>query len=389
MEWKLRLTEPEIGIEEIAAVTRVLESKWLTMGPETSAFEREFAGRMDVKHAFAVTNCTAALHLAYLATGVGPGDEVICPSLTFVATANAARYTGARVVFAGVLSQDDLTIDPADIEAKITPRTKAIAVMHYGGFPCRMDEILTVARRHKLPVVEDCAHSPFAWIRAGEGRRYTGSIGSTGCFSFFGNKNMTTGEGGMITTNDDAVATEIKLLRSHGMTTLTYDRDRGHAGQYDVVELGHNYRIDEIRSAIGRCQLARIDALNSARREVFRWYREALEGVAGVHVPFSNRDVETSSCHIMTVLVETALYPQVSDALREAGIQTSRHYELITNFTQYEPRTSREVPCQGWELMTLPLGPRMTRSDVLMVTDCVRRAVARNPETTEAAATAR
>ena len=193
----------------------------------------------------ALTNCTAALHLAYLAVGVGPGDEVICPSLTFVATANAALTAGATVVLADVTSADDLTVDPADIERKITPRTKAIAVVHYAGYACDMDAILAIAERHRIAVIEDAAHAPLATYKG----RALGTLGDVGCYSFFSNKNLSTGEGGAIVARTDELQKKLKLMRSHGMTTLTLDRHKGHAFSYDVVLAGQNYRIDEIRSA--------------------------------------------------------------------------------------------------------------------------------------------
>src|SRR6185295_872276 len=186
------------------------------------------------------------------ALGVGPGDEVICPALTFVASANASRYTGATVIFADVASADDLTVSPRDIEGRITSRTRAITVVHYASFACQMDEILALARRRGIAVIEDCAHAPCAWHSSADGKRQSlGSLGDVGCFSFYGNKNMTTGEGGMVTTESDELAARIRLLRSHGMTSLTYDRHRRHARDYDVVALGYNYRTDEIHSALG------------------------------------------------------------------------------------------------------------------------------------------
>jgi dTDP-4-amino-4,6-dideoxygalactose transaminase len=195
--WTIPLAAPDIGDDEVAAVTRVLRSGWLTMGPVTEEFERAFAARVGARYAFAVANCTAALHLANLVLGIGPGDEVLCPTLTFVASANASRYAGADVVLADVLGPTDLTVDPEDLERKITPRTKALTVVHYGGFPCLMDPILEIARRHGLKVIEDCAHAPLAVHVASDGSRaHVGTLGDVGCFSFFGNKNMTTGEVG-------------------------------------------------------------------------------------------------------------------------------------------------------------------------------------------------
>ncbi|HEU4698111.1 MAG TPA: DegT/DnrJ/EryC1/StrS family aminotransferase [Gemmatimonadales bacterium] len=372
MDWRITLSEPELGAEEIAAVTRVLESGWLTMGAVTGEFERAFAARMGVKHAFAVNNATAALHLANLAVGVGPGDEVICPDLTFVATANATRYTGAEVVLADVRSADDLTIDPADVERRITPRTRAITVVHYAGFPCDMDAILDVARRHGLAVIEDCAHAPFAWLPGADGeRRHVGAIGDVGCFSFFGNKNMTTGEGGMVTTNDDALAERIRLLRSHGMTTLTYERHKGHASGYDVVALGYNYRSDELHSAVGLAQLAKVDRLNAKRREVWGWYREAFAGSDRLRLPFATRPLEPATCHIMPVQVAGGAEPaaQLRQRLLEARIQTSKHYTPISCFSTYRAVTPPVTAAVAEGLVTLPLGPTMTRDDVALIAE--------------------
>jgi dTDP-4-amino-4,6-dideoxygalactose transaminase len=217
---------------------------------------------MRVKHAIAVSNATEALHLACLALGIGPGDEVVTPSLSFVATSNAVLYTGSDVRFADVIGPGDLTIDPEDILRKITPQTKAIIVMHYGGYPCRMEEILAIADRFGLPVIEDAAHAPGASLDG----KALGTLGAVGCFSFFSNKNVSTGEGGMLVTNRDDIAQKVRLLRSHGMTSLTYDRHQGHAYSYDVVDLGYNYRIDEIRSALGIEQLKKLPANNVLRK---------------------------------------------------------------------------------------------------------------------------
>jgi dTDP-4-amino-4,6-dideoxygalactose transaminase len=374
MKWKITLTEPDLGSEELQAVASVLSSKWLTMGEVTFEFERQFASKMGVKHAIAVSNCTAALHLANLALEIGDGDEVICPALTFVATANAARYTGAHVVFADVESPHDLTISAADIERKITSRTKAIVVVHYAGFCCRMDDIQLLARTYDLRVVEDCAHAPFARYTFADGRcEYAGSMGDIGCFSFFSNKNMTTGEGGMVTTNRDDLAQRIRLLRSHGMTSLTYARHSGHASSYDVIALGYNYRLDEVRSAIGIAQLGKIDRLHDKRRQVFSWYLDAFPGSEGVTVPFRERSLGHSSCHIMPVFCSPDATP-VRQALAQAGIQSSRHYDLIPSFTSYADPSFRSVlPMDG--LLTLPLSTFLTRDDVNEIAAIVIKAV--------------
>ena len=235
MQWNIPLFDPDLGQSEADALADVIRSKWLTMGELTTRFESEFSAFLGCRHGIAVSNGTAALHIAMMALGIGPGDEVVCPSLTFVATANAVRYCGAKPVFADVASYDDWNISRATIEAVLTPRTKAIIVVHYGGYPCDMGAIMALARSRGLAVVEDVAHAPGARLDG----TAMGVWGDIGCFSFFSNKNMTTGEGGMMTTNRSDLAERSRLFRSHGMTSLTLDRHKGHAFGYDVVEVGY------------------------------------------------------------------------------------------------------------------------------------------------------
>ena len=209
MDWLIPLGDIDFGEEEESAVLGVLRSRWLTMGGVSQSFEREFADMVGARHGIAVNNATAALHLACVACGIGPGDEVIVPSLTFVATANAVRYTGATPVFADVVSEDDLTISVESIGKCLTEKTRAIIVMHYGGYACDMPAITAFADQHGLAVIEDAAHSAGASL---EGRGL-GSWGKVGCYSFFSNKNMTTGEGGMLVTDDDDLVHELRYLR--------------------------------------------------------------------------------------------------------------------------------------------------------------------------------
>lgn len=379
MNWRIALSDIDLAEADIAAVGDVLRSKWLTMGAVTQQFEREFAAYCGVRHAIAVANCTVALHLAYAALGLGPGDEVIMPALTFVATANALLATGARPVFADVAGLGDLTIDPAAIEAAITPRTRAITVMHYGGYPCRMEPIRELARRHGLRVIEDAAHAPGASL----GGVKAGALGDLACFSFFSNKNLVTGEGGMLTTDDDGLAERARLLRSHGMTTLTWDRHRGHASSYDVVAAGFNYRIDELRSALGVRQLAKLDANNGRRAALVARYREALDGIPGLIVPFAEHPGQ-SAYHLMpVVLPEAAARDHVMQAFRTAAIQTSMHYPPIHTFSAYrEQYAGARLPnteAAGGRELTLPLHPLLAPEDVDLVAATLRAALATAP----------
>ncbi len=333
MNWRVPLADIDFGPEEEAAVLGVLRSRWLSMGSITQEFQQEFAALSGAKHCLAVANGTAALHLACMAIGLGAGDEVIVPSLTFVATANAVRYTGAVPVFADIESLDWLTISPSAIEACITERTRAILVMHYAGFACDMPAILEIAGRHHLHVIEDSAHA----IGSGLNGRMLGSWGSIGCYSFFSNKNMTTGEGGMVVTDDDALAERLRILRSHGMTSLSWDRHQGRASTYDVVDLGYNYRIDEMRSALGRVQLKKLPSNNQRRQQLTALYRELLEElVPDLRVPF--REIRGTPCyHIMPVLLPAGIDRfQFMEGMKAQGIQTSIHYPPVHRFHIYQ-----------------------------------------------------
>lgn len=372
MDWKLTLCEPDIDDREIEAVTKIFNSKWFTMGAVSKEFESEFARKVNAKHAFAVSNCTAALHIANMALGISSGDQVICPALTFVATANATKYTGADVVFCDSASEHDLSLDCDQLESLITPKTKAISVVHYAGFPANMDKIMQLAEKYQLAVIEDCAHSPLAKYRfSDQQEKYLGTIGEMGCFSFFSNKNMTTGEGGMITTNSDELAEKIRLLRSHGMTTLTYDRHKGHSNSYDVMMLGYNYRIDEIRSAFGLVQLSKLEENNKKRRELFKQYCEILSENENIVVPYKDSNIEVSTPHIMSVMIKSDYY-EIKQRLFDAKIQTSKHYDLIPSFTLYKDDLFKSKIKYIQQLLTLPLYPGMTTNDIHMISQIIK-----------------
>lgn len=377
--WKVSLCDLRLHPDDHRAVADAMASNWLTMGPRTQAFEEAFAQALDPvapPFAFAVSNCTVALHMAYNALGVGPGDEVIVPSLTFVATANAALYTGATVVLCDVTSPDDLTLSVDDVLEKITPRTRAVAPVHYAGQPADLRRLVAECSRRGIAVVEDVAHAPLCDALVDDGPpRALGTIGAVGCFSFFSNKNMTTGEGGMVTTRDPKIADKLRLLRSHGMTTLTLDRHRGHAYSYDVVELGNNYRMDELRAALGTSQLSRLPENNRKRGDVVAMYVPLLRRLQGLQIPFADRLPQgRSSPHILPVLLPPGVDRQrVQEGMKEAGVQTSVHYPPIHTFTMYKdservraerlPVTDAVAP----RLLTLPLYPDMAETDVAYV----------------------
>lgn len=369
--WYVPLSDLAVDDEIVEAVAKTVVSGWWTMGPRVAEFERAFGAFCGAGHAIAVSSGTAALHLALLACECGPGDEVILPSLNFVAAANAVAHTGATPVFCDIRGVQDLNLDPADAEAAVTPRSKALLVLHYGGFPCDMDAVTEIASRHRLAVIEDAAHAPGATWQG----RMCGTIGDVGCFSFFSNKNLPIGEGGMIVTNDGELAQRLRLLRSHGMTTLTWDRHRGHAHSYDVVAEGFNYRLDEVRAAIGLVQLARLEAANRARARIAARYRDLLDGVDGLVVPFTESDGASSHHLAVAVLPEGASRERVQELMRQRRIQTSVHYPPIHHFFAYKSSGGRrELPTTdalAARVLTLPLYPHLQDAQV----DTVARAL--------------
>jgi dTDP-4-amino-4,6-dideoxygalactose transaminase len=377
MEWLVPLSDIDSGSEEEMAALDVLRSRWLTMGSVTEAFENAFAAYLGAPGAIAVCNATAGLHLACRAAGLGPGDEVILPSLTFVATAAACLYVGAKPVFADIESEDDLDVSPSWVEEHITPRTRAVIVMHYGGYACDMARIMDIAQAHGLVVIEDASHAPGGRLD----NRAIGLWGDIGVFSFFSNKNMTTGEGGMLITRRPDLAERVRLLRSHAMTSLTWDRHHGHASSYDVLDLGYNYRIDELRSAIGQVQLAKLEDNNERRRRLVELYRQRLGAeVPDISLPFAHpRGLPT--CHLMPVLLPRQCGRQrFLEGMRTARVQISLHYPPVHRFTFYrtlalvtgslpitEDVADREV--------TLPLFPTMTTDQLDLVVEAVRHSL--------------
>ncbi len=373
MQWRVPLFEPHFGPIEQEAVLQPLRSQWITMGETTARLEAEFARRCGVSHAIAINNCTAALHLAMIGAGVGPGDEVIVPTLTFVATANAVKYVGAEPVFCDSAGPHNLNIDVEQVAERITPRTRAIIAVHYAGFPVDMPRLLRLANDRGIVVVEDCAHALFSTLQG----RACGSWGITGCFSFFGNKNITCGEGGMITTDDDALAARLKNLRSHGMTSVTLDRFKGRAFSYDVIAHGYNYRMEDLRSAVALAQLGRLDGFLAERQRIRDLYCDLL-GDSPVVIPDFDwkrisRPGDFVGHHIMPVILpEGTDRPRIIERLREAGVQSSLHYPPVHRFSAFAGRGGGTIGLSRTEALsdrelTLPMYPTMTNEQVHLV----------------------
>jgi dTDP-4-amino-4,6-dideoxygalactose transaminase len=373
-----------MGEEEAQAVADVVRGKWLSLGPRTAEFESQFAEACGVDHAVAVSSCTAALHLSLMALDIGPGDEVLVPSYTFVASANAILYQGATPIFVDVNGPDDLNLDVADLESKLTSRSKAIVVVHLAGFPADMDRIMDLADRYGLAVVEDASHAIGAEYHGVPGSpfrdRKAGTIGHAGCFSFFANKNLVTGEGGMFVSNDESLASRVRLARSHGMTKTSWDKARGRASDYDVVQLGYNYRCTELTSVLGLIQLSKLVSANARRRQLVNCYREQLAAVPGMTIPFRDR-LQDSAHHIFPILLDdSALRDSFRQSLKEQGIQTSVHYPPVHLFTHYRERFSQQPGLPVTEdvasrEVTLPLHPLLTESDVHAICEAVEEAV--------------
>jgi dTDP-4-amino-4,6-dideoxygalactose transaminase len=378
-------TSPELPLfdlrleeQDLEAVAETLRSGWLTLGPRTAAFEEAFAAQLGARHAIALSSCTAALHLAYLAAGVGPGDEVIVPAFTFVATAAAALYCGAAPVFAEISSRESPNLDPEDVERRIGPRTKAVCAVHYAGYAAPVDRLKALCDERGIALIEDVAHAPSATL----GARKLGTWGLAGAFSFFSNKILSAGEAGLLCTDSDEVAAFVRSRRSHAMTSGTWDRHNGRTDTYDVVGLGYNYRLDEPRAALLLSRLGRLEADIARRRELTLRYRGLLAGVDGVLVPFAEEQVSSSSCYVLPIMLERdGLQARVARGLRERGIQTSIFYPATHRFSAYRERFP-DVSLPVTELasrteLTLPFYPHMTHADQDLVVTALAEVLAR------------
>lgn len=334
MNYKIPLFNLNFDEKEANAAAETIKGGWISAGPKCSELETMFADMIGTKYAVSVTNCTAALFLCCLVCGIGPGDEVIVPALTFSASANCIRYTGATPVFADIVGTDHINIDPDDIKKKITSKTKAVVVVDMAGFPAKMNEIMDIAEKYNLKIIEDSCHGPLSEYHG----RKIGSFGDCSAFSFFSNKNISTGEGGMFVTNSKLFAERARLLRSHGMTTMSYQRASGHATSYDVIELGYNFRFDDIRASIAIEQLKKLPSDLEKRAIVRKRYIERFSQVDSVAIPFSDCNEFVSNYIMPTVLLIGTVEDRerVRNRLHEVGIQTSVHYPAIHRFSIYK-----------------------------------------------------
>jgi dTDP-4-amino-4,6-dideoxygalactose transaminase len=371
--WRVQLFKLNYDDQEQRAVKEVLDSAWLTMGQKTLDFESAFSKFMgNNTQCLAVSNGTAALYMALLACNIKAGDEVITPSLTFIADQNTTQFTGAINVLADIASLEDWSMDPQEIETRITSRTKAVMIVHYAGYACDVDKIVAICNRHNLYLIEDCAHAPGSDYKG----RPLGTFGDVAAFSFFSNKNLSVGEGGMVVTQNPEIYKKLKNLRSHGMTIPSFDRYKGRAVSYDVEYPGFNYRIDEIRSALGLVQLRKLDTANQRRKELVEYYFKRLDGISLITIPYRHFSRGTPNYHIMPILLdENTKRNKVIESMKQDGVQTSIHYPAIQQFSAYKDRVN-STPIAEYvsaHELTLPLYPIMTFEEIDIVCDALLR----------------
>ena len=368
-----------LGDDDLQAVVEVLRSDWLTTGPKVVEFERAFAEFVGVREAVAVSSGTAALHAAMYALGIGPGDEVIVPPMTFVATANAVVFQGGKPVFADV-DPETLLLDPAQVEAKMTPHTKAIIAVDYAGQPCDYDALRILANRYGLPLVADACH---ALGGSCKGRR-VGSLADLSAFSFHPVKHITTGEGGMVTTDDPVLARCMRLFRNHGISSDHLERELSNSWLYQVTDLGYNYRLNDIQCALGLSQLRNLPGWVARRQKIARYYDVALAEVPGL-TPLDVRSDVSHAYHLYVVRLDLgelcADRARIFASLRAEGIGVNVHYIPVHLLAYYRDRFGT-IPgdCPVAEavyerLLTLPLHSHMTDQDTEDVVEALEKVI--------------
>ena len=377
--WKVQLFKLNYDSRESEAVKDVVDSGWITMGEKTKEFESRFSDMLGSKSIYstAVSSGTASLHMALLGLGIGSGDEVIIPALTFVADINVVKMVGATPVLADCSNYNNWNVSAETIKAQITPKTKAVIVVHFAGYPCEMDKILTLCKRRGLYLIEDVAHAPDAKYKG----KACGTFGDYGCFSFFTNKNLSVGEGGMVVTKNRQLDIRAKEFRSHGMSALTLDRHRGRAISYNVSNVGLNYRIDEMRSAIGLVQLEKLREANRKRGYLVDRYIKKLSSIKDISIPFQNLKNIEPVYHIFPILLSPSIdRVWLINRLKDFGIQSSIHYPIFKDFTAFKNMNLNPAPIAediARRELTLPLYPTMSFSDIDFICDSLSKILAR------------
>jgi len=355
--------EPWISKDDKKIVDKALSQSMLTLGPQLEKFESDFCKYSNSKYAIAVSNCTAALHLSLMALGIKKNDEVIIPDLTFVADANAILACNAKPVIADI-NKENFFLSISNIKKNITKKTKAIIPVHIYGQVCNIDEILDVAKDNNLKVIEDCAHAVGTFHKS----KHVGTLGSTGCFSFYPTKNITTAEGGMVITNSKQIAEKVRQLRSHGMTKSLQNRySSEYPWIFDILQPGYNYRLDEIRAALGITQLKRIKKINDLRKKASTYYHKNLQNIPGIILPDMVND-RTHSYHLYTIRV-TNPYKlsrnQLFKKLKNNGIRTTVYWMPIHKYTAYQKFAKKSNVINTTkiydEILALPLFPNISK----------------------------
>lgn len=369
-----------IDEEDIQAVIDVLQSDYLTTGPNIAEFEKKFAYYVGAKYAVAISNGTAALHASCHVAGISDGDEVITTPMTFAASSNAIVYCGGKPVFADI-DEKTYNINPKEIRKKITSKTKAIIPVHYTGQPCKMDEIHQIAKEYNLIVIEDLTHALGAEYKG----KKIGSISHMTTFSFHPVKHITTGEGGMVTTNDESIYKELLLFRSHGITRdvdMLNNKDEG-AWYYEQLKLGYNYRMTDFQCALGISQLKKLDNFIFKRKKIINMYNEAFKNIKGITIPYQEEELD-SSWHLYVIQIDNKILnkdrKEIFNILRNAGIGVNVHYIPVYYFPYYKQLGYEKGLCPKAEalyerIITLPLFPSMSYSDVEYVIDIIRNLI--------------
>jgi UDP-4-amino-4-deoxy-L-arabinose-oxoglutarate aminotransferase len=370
----LPFSRPFIGKEEISAVVKCLKSGWITTGPLCKAFEDEFCTLTGSSHAVSLSSATAGMHLTLLALGIGKGDEVITPSMTFASTLNMIALSGAKPVFVDV-EYDTLNIKPDVIEERITKKTRAIIPVHFAGAPADMDRIRALARKYRLTVIEDAAHAVGTYYKG----KHAGGFGGVAIFSFHPIKNITTGEGGMITHSDDRMESRLRLLRFHGIERDAWKRyGKGGNPEYDIQAPGFKYNLTDMQAALGLAQLSRVDAMNRRRAKLAALYRQGLEGTAGLDLPGIPEYPHVHSWHLFIVKVLSMDREAFMRRLSEYNIGYGLHFPAGHRLTylrkigKIKTRTLKETDRSAERILSLPLYPGMKNSDVHYVCDAIK-----------------